>query len=144
MLETGVEEDEQDSRAGDFEEYEDDEQLSLGSDASKVAKLDGKIDKLAPTWTEQYNEYKCRQGYQARLEDAELPGELDNDMIYQDTKKKHQEQLKATEDREKRAVRRLELEKLREQIIEKREVAKLAESEAQLQMMKQQFERRQK
>ena len=83
---------ETDSRAGDFE---DEEVVSLGSDASRVERINEEIDKLAPTWTESYNEFKCRKGIQERLEDFKLPDHLEDDAIFQETMEMHRQQLQA-------------------------------------------------
>ena len=138
VVDTSAQED-ADSRTGDFE---DEDIISLGSDASRIGKIDREMEQLAPTWTEKYNEYKCKQGYQQRLEDAELPQDLEDDAVYNETLKLHQEQLIATEDRGRRSKRRLELSKLRQQILDKHEEAQLAETELELQAMRKQYERR--
>ena len=66
-----------DSRAGDFVvEDMDEEVMSLGSDASRLHKLQQQIDDSGVTFAEKYNEYKVKQGHQDRLEDSELPENL--------------------------------------------------------------------
>ena len=85
----------EDSRKGD---NMDDEVISLGSDASRVERINQEMEQNAPTWTEQYNEYKCQQGYQQRLEDAELPDNLQDEEVFDQTKQLHRSQMAAMED----------------------------------------------
>ena len=111
-----TQDDDLDSRTGDFDDID---TVSLGSDASKVDKINQEMEKLAPTWTEKYNEYKCQQGYQQRLEDAELRTELHRDEVYQEAITLHREQLVATTESETRAKRRLELSKLENKLLKR-------------------------
>ena len=129
-----------DSRLGDFD---DDDVISLGSDASKMDRINNEIQSLEPSMMERYNNYKVQQGELCRLEDSELPDELEKKQVYEESMKQHKEQLKATEHREVRAKRRSKLVELREEIIVKRESAKYYEMEAQLKERRSQLERRQ-
>ena len=128
---------EMDSRLKDFDD--EDEVISLGSDASRIAKIDQEMEKLAPTWTKRYNEYKCKEGHQERLEDAPLPEDLDNDAVYEETLKLHQEQLVATENCTRRSKQRLELSEIRQKILDKREESQIAEAELEINAMKKQY-----
>ena len=73
--------DSDDSRKDDFTEAEeaDDDAFSLGSDKVRVIELQQKIDAAEPSMAEQYNNYKVQQGLQDRLEDAELPSDLNEE-----------------------------------------------------------------
>ena len=121
-----------DSREGDFESENEVDGLSLGSAASKVRNLNNEIEKLQPSLMEKYNEYKCEQGLQQRLEDSDLPDNLQDDEVFQETLELHKEQLQASQNREKRASRCKEITNMREEIIKSREKAKSDEWAAQL------------
>ena len=118
-----------DSRKSDFD---DEDVLSMGSDASKVEKLNKEIVQLEPTQMELYNQYKCDQGLQCCLEDSELPDNLLDTNKYTETLEMHKQQLLATTDREQHTTRRSEIIQLREEIIQKRERAKFHEMETDL------------
>ena len=98
------EEDEPDRRLQEVEGEEEDV-VSLGLDTSKVDKINQQIDQLAPSWTEKYNEFKCQQGIQVHLEDSEVPADLHQDTVYEETMQLHKSQMQATTDRESRATR---------------------------------------
>ena len=99
--------DSEDSRRGDFDSEEDG--VSLGSEASHVKELQERIDEIEPLMALRYNEYKVDQGLQDRLEDVDLPENLEDEATYLEWKNLHEKQSKATTDRELWAQRRLEL-----------------------------------
>ena len=140
---TDREDDEVDSRVGDFDQEEVEEDvLSMGSDASKLARIEQEISELEPSMAEKYNEFKVKQGYQVRLEDAELPENLHEDEVYDEVLKLHKEQLAATDDRQKKVLRVNELEKLRDEIVAKRENSKLIEAQRNILRQKAMYLRR--
>ena len=96
----------------------------------ELQQLDKEIEANKPSFSEQYNEFKVRQGEQDLLEDADLPEDLDQEETYRKTKDLHLQQKKATTERMKRAEHRLELTRLREEIVETRERARTLEWEA--------------
>ena len=133
-----VEQSDLDSRAGDFD-YEraledtgdHDEVLSMGSDAERFKKLQEQLEISKPSLGEKYSELKVQEGTQQRLEDMEiLDGIVDNECFEQI--KKHLEQAQATEERQLRVMRALEIFGIREQIIEKRMNARRLEWELQV------------
>ena len=103
---------------------------SNSSDDGRLDEIDREIEKVKPSLSENYNEYKVQQGLQERLEDAELPHNLEKGQVYDECKDLHERQFQATQDRRRCAQRRLELERIRERIIDKREQAKQDEWEA--------------
>ena len=131
-----------DSRAGDFESADEDV-ISMGSDRSRINQLQDELERNSVTFAEQYNEFKVTQGLQERLEDSELPDNLESQQVFEESKHMHQQQLEATTNREKRAVRTLELMKLCEEILEKREKVRRLEWSAQMEERKAQMRRNQ-
>ena len=125
---TETAEEDTDSRIGDFDGEESDI-VSLGSATSKVARIDQEMESLAPSAGELYNQYKCDIGDQERLEDADLPENLQDDTVYEETLAVHKKQLAATTEREKKSLRRVELDEMRDEIIVRRERGKKAEWE---------------
>ena len=117
----------EDSRKDDFGSEEDNME---GSDTVQLVDLRHKIEACKPSMSERYNEYKVDQGLQDRLEDSELPEDLENEETYEEWKQMHEQQMKATEDRKKRAERQMELTRMREAIVQAREEAKRMEWEA--------------
>ena len=71
-----------DSRKGDFDSEE--EISSLGLEEDRLRGLNSEIEDLQPTFTEKYNEYKVDQGLQDRLEDSELPSNLENKEVFEE------------------------------------------------------------
>ena len=132
---------EEDSRAGDFDD--EDEVLSLGSDASRLKKLQKDLEMNSVTFGENYNEYKVQQGLQVLLEDTELPTNLEQEEIFDGCKAEHHQQLTATRYREVRARRTLEILEMREEILMARERTKKLEWEAQLHTKKSEIQRNQ-
>ena len=65
---------------------------------------------------------------------------IGNDQVYEETLMLHKQQLTATEASEKRAQRSLELNKLREEIMEKCEGEKMARQEIEIQKLRRQYE----
>ena len=103
-----------DSRAGDFED-EDEDVISMGSDASRLMRLQADIEENEPTLIEKYNEQKGADGELDRLEDSQLPSDMDDDKVYELSKTQHLQQQEATEKRHIKAVRTLELMEIREE-----------------------------
>ena len=108
-------EESEDSREGDFDtdngsqEHED-----------RLKEMEKEISELQPSVGEKYNQYKCDIGEQDRLEDCELPEELDKDEVYNNWVALHEKQEVATIERERGADRCLELMKVHNKIIEVR------------------------
>ena len=73
-----------DSRAGDFDTADEDDALSVGSDASRLRQLDEKLKENALTMGEKYSEKKLAEGSLLRLEDAELPDALEDEETFKD------------------------------------------------------------
>ena len=105
-----------------------------------MAELEEKIQECEPSLGERYNEYKVQQGLQDRIEDAPLPETLEDEGIYEDWKEKHVQQKKATEEREKRAKRRMELMEMRDDIVRIRERAKQLEWQAEIRIQEKALE----
>ena len=114
-----------DLTVGDFDN--EDEILSVGSDASRLEAIQKQIEMNLPTTGEMYNERKVEEGEQDRLEDVDLPNNLEQQDVYDEWKELHKKQLAATEDREVRSQWVLELIGIREEILEKREQIKQLE-----------------
>ena len=95
--------------------------LSMGSDASQIRKLDEGIEATEVTMAERYGEYKVQQGIHIRIEDMEVPENLDDEGTYNEEKQLHMQQLKASEERAARAKRRVEMLTLKDNIMSKRE-----------------------
>ena len=112
------------------EEEEESDVISLGSDASKLERLQNQIDATEKSVAERYNEFKVQQGELIRVEDIEVPTDIENEELFNETKKIHEEQMVATKNRAEKAKRRVELLKLKEEIIERWEQAKRDEWEA--------------
>ena len=134
-----------DSRAGDFDSLDDqeDEILSMGSDASRLKRLEIELEKNSVTFAEKYNEMKVKEGTQVRLEDAEILENLQQDEVLEEQKTVHEQQLLATQEREERAKRTLTILNIRESIIESRERSKKLEMEAELRMKRPEIQRNQ-
>ena len=113
-----------DSRYGDF-----DSESAKSSTEERLCDLQNEIEDLAPSAGLRYNERKVAEGFQDRLEDSELPANLE-DVLFSETKKLHIQQKDVTEERGRRAKRRLELTRLREEIVAAREQAQKDEWEA--------------
>ena len=88
----------------------------FGLDESEEDRLQSEIECLAPTLAQRYSEQKIAEGTLQRLEDSQLPEDLEDNTVFDECKKEHLEQKKASYDRECRAKRRLELIKIREEI----------------------------
>ena len=95
----------EDSRAGDFDSEED----SSVDSTRKLCSLQDQIDMLELSLALRYNEYKVAQGTQDRLEDCDLPQDLNDPKVFEQWKELHEEQLKSTKEREQKAVNRLHL-----------------------------------
>ena len=111
-----------------------------GGEEERLQDLEQQISELQPTFIECYNNYKVQEGHQERLEDSELPDELEKDEVFDETKKIHLQQKKVTIERSKRASRRLELIQMREEILAERELAEQKEWEADMIVKERQLE----
>ena len=116
----------------------------MGSDLDRLLELDREIEFNKPSVTLKYNEYKVQQGEQERLEDSELPENLDEDEVYDEMVKLHEEQRTATENRQMKAERVLQLMKIRDEIVDMKEKAQEAEWEAEMRDRKNKLERTQR
>ena len=127
-----------DSRAGDFDDEVNSEAsvLSVGSDAGRLKKLEKELEVNNVTFGEKYNEYKVDQGLQVRLEDTEMPEDLESEIVYEECKTQNAQQLTASKDREARAERTLEILNIREEIISARERSKKLEWEVEIKKKK--------
>ena len=135
---------EMDSRAGDFDtQGEEDDILSTASDDSRMKKLQEELELNGIMLAERYSDQKIQEGSQVLLEDAPLPEGLEVMEIYHQSKKEHEEQLMAMEDRGRRVARTLELMEMREKIIDTWEQAWRMEWAAELRNKKAELKRNQ-
>ena len=87
---------------------------------------------IARHFAEQYNEFKVKQGLQDRLEDTELPDNLDEESVFNEALTQHQSQLQATSNMEARAKRTVEIIKIQQEIVQRREWVRKLEWEAEM------------
>ena len=70
-----------DSRAHDFDSEGSSE---VDTDGARLQKLEQHIEDTEPTLAEHYNQYKVDHGLQDRLEDSELPTNLEKENVFQE------------------------------------------------------------